>query len=92
MHHAVLVYVVERVADSRGDAHGALGGKLAALIQNLSKQAAVHPLHHHVDLAAVVVGEDLHHARMIELLADLLLALRSDRRILDRLPSPDAEL
>ena len=46
-------------------------GSLPLLVQDLAQQAAVHPLHHHVDPAAVVVGEHLHDAGVIQLFADL---------------------
>ena len=52
-------------------------GSLPLLAQHLPEQAAVHPLHHHVELAAVVVGQHLHDAGMVELLADLALALEA---------------
>ena len=43
----------------------------------VAQQVAGHPFHHHVDAAVVIVFENLHHARMVELLADLLLALEA---------------
>ena len=56
---------------------GALQRQLAAVVQHLAEQAAVHPLHHHVDLAAVVVGQHLHDAGVVQLLADFGLALEA---------------
>ena len=53
------------------------GGNLLLLVEDLAQQASVHPLHDHVDLAAIVIGEDLHHAGMIQGLADLFLALKA---------------
>ena len=50
------------------------GGSFPCSFRICAQQAALHPLHHHVELAAFVVAEDLHHARMIEHLADLFLA------------------
>ena len=49
-------------------------GSLRLLIQNGSQQPALHPLDHHVEAAALFAVEGLHHAGVVELLANLLLA------------------
>ena len=78
MHHAVAVDVIQRVADRDGDLDGALGRQHSCLLmQNLAQQAALHPLHHHVDPAAVAVRQHFHDAGMIQLFADLGLALEA---------------
>ena len=77
MHDAVIVDVLQRIQNARRDLDGALRRQLLLLVQDLPQQPAVHPLHDHVNLAAVIVGEDLHHAGMVHVLADLLLALEA---------------
>ena len=52
---AVMVDVVEGLQDFAGDVHGALGRELGFLGENIAEQAAVDPLHDHVDLAGLVV-------------------------------------
>ena len=46
-------------------------------MQYLPQQPPVHPLHHHVELAAVVIRQHFHDAGMIELLADFALAVET---------------
>ena len=53
------------------------GGSLRVFVEDLAEQAAVDPLHDHVDAAAIVVGEDFHHAGMVERLADFGFALEA---------------
>ena len=74
MHHAVRVNVVEGIEDAQRDADGALRRQLPLFAEDLPKQPALDPLHDHVNLAAVVVGEDLHHPGMVHQLADFFLA------------------
>ena len=82
MHHAVLVHVVERVADAQGDAHRPLDGQPALavrtlFVENSPQQRAFHPLDHHVGAAALFAIVGLHHAGVVEFLADFLLALEA---------------
>ncbi len=79
MHHAVLVQVVQRIANGNGQRNGAVDGQLplliqAPFIQNGPQQPALHPLDHHVGAAALFAVVGLHHAGVVNLLADLLLA------------------
>ena len=53
------------------------GGKFLFGVQDLAQQLSIHPLHDHVDLAAVVVGVHLHDAGMVELFADFLFAAKA---------------
>ena len=53
------------------------GGSFFSAFRIWRSKLAVHPLHDHVNLAAVVVREDLHHAGMVESLADFLFALKA---------------
>src|SRR5215469_3695430 len=76
MHHALAVDVLQRPADAERDLHSALRRKLP-LIKNLPQQPPFNPLHNHVNLAMAVLAHYLHHARMIQLLADLLLAMET---------------
>ena len=85
------VDVLQRVADAERDVDGALDGQFLLLDQDLAQQPAVHPLHDHVDPAAVFVVIHLHHAGVIELLADLFFALESGRRTADRPRLQDGE-
>ena len=51
--------------------------EMLALIQDLAQQAALAPLHHHVDARALFVAKDAHHVGMIEPFADARLALEA---------------
>ena len=77
MHHAVLVHVVQGIADSQRDFHSVLNRQLLFFVQDRAQQPAFDPLHHHVELAALFAVECLHHARVIEQLPDLLLPLEA---------------
>ena len=77
MDDAVAVDVVQRIADAQRDSYGALRRKFLLLVEDFAQQPAIDPFHHHVDLAAVAVGVHLHHAGMIEGLADILLAMKA---------------
>ena len=74
MHDAVSVDVIEYVQNAQGDAQGSLRREFLFPIEDLAQQAAIHPLHDHVDLAAVLVGEDFHDAGMVHGFADLFFA------------------
>jgi len=50
------------------------GGNLPCSDRTEREQAAFHPLHHHVDAAALGIGEHAHDAGVVHLLADLALA------------------
>ena len=91
MHHAVAVNVVERVQNLHRELDGALRRQLLLFMDDVAQQPALHPLHHHVDLAAGVVSQHLHHAGMIQHLADLRFALEALEQHRIGLPSPDAE-
>ena len=71
------VNVFDRGGDLQRDSDRPVGRKFSLLVQEPAKQAAFNPLHHHVVLTMMVVGENLHHARMIKLLADLLFTVES---------------
>ncbi len=77
MHHAVAMDVIQSVRDMDGDRSGALQRQLAAVLKNLPQEPAIHPLHYHVQLATVVVVQYLHHAWMVQFLADLGLTLKT---------------
>src|SRR5947207_902906 len=69
--------VFERVQYPERNPHRALGGELPLLVQNLPEQPPLHPLHDHVDLAASVLGDHLHHAGVVHGLADFLLTMKA---------------
>ncbi len=78
VYHAVAMDVVECIGDMDRDFHRALDRKFfPLLVQNLPEEAALHPLHHHVKRAAIAVGKHLHDTRVIELLADFALAMKT---------------
>jgi hypothetical protein len=74
VHHAVLVQVVERFADGHGEGHGAAHGQFSLFVEDGTQQPSVDPLDHHVEAAALFAVVGLHHAGVVDLLADLLLA------------------
>ncbi len=75
--NAVGVKVVERFQNAQRMRMARSRRQLALLVEDLAQQAAFDPLHDHVDLAAVVVGEDLHHAGMVHHLADFFFAAKA---------------
>ena len=77
MNDAVRVDVVKRFGNADRYMHRALGRQLLLFDQNLAKQAAFHPLHHHIDAAVAVGWKYLHHVRMVQRRADILLALEA---------------
>ena len=77
MYHTVAVDVIQGVADGDGDGARPLHRKSAVLGDQFSQQAALHPLHHHVDLAGLASVQHLHHPGMIQPFADFDLALET---------------
>ena len=77
MHDTVRVNVFQRLRNLQHDAEGAFRRELSLLIQNLPEEPAIDPLHCQVELTVVSIRKDLHHARVIQLFADLLLALEA---------------
>ena len=78
VHHAVLVHVVEGVADAQRNAGPrARWAACAALVQNRPQQPPLDPLDDHVEAAALFAVVGLHHAGVVQFLADLLLALEA---------------
>src|SRR6266849_774210 len=77
MYHSVAMNVIQGVADRNRDTPGPFNRQLSSLAQNLAEQAALYPLHHHVDAAAVFIREHFHHAGVIEFFADFRLALEA---------------
>ena len=47
------------------------------LAEYLAQELAIHPLHHHVDLAVIAVREDFHHAGVVQRLPDLFLTMEA---------------
>jgi len=54
--------------------HGSLDGQALLFVENVAQQAAVDPLDDHVAAAALFAVVGFHHAGVVDLLADLLLA------------------
>ena len=77
VHDAFAMDIFEGIADSQRDTNGAVNGQLFLFDQDLPQQPPIHPFHDHVHAAAIIVGVYLHHARMIELLANLFFALEA---------------
>jgi hypothetical protein len=48
-----------------------------AFIENFAQQAAIAPLHHHINAGALLAAEDAHHFGMVELFADAGFALKT---------------
>src|ERR1700687_5631095 len=57
--------------------HRPLRRQLGLFIENLPAQAPIHPLHDHVDAAAMFVGKNFHHTGMIQNLADFFLTMEA---------------
>ena len=76
MDHAIGVNIVESLQNLNGDADGALL-RHAAFIQNAAEQAAIAPLHHHVNPRALRFLIDLHHVGVVQPLSDSRLALKA---------------
>src|SRR6185437_306815 len=77
MDDAVLVHVIEGIADAESDLDCPLDGKLLFFVEDGTEQATVDPLDHHVGPAALFVVEGLHNAGVIEELTYLLLTIES---------------
>ena len=77
MHYPMVVDVTQSLADAECDLDGPLRRKFFFFGQYLAEQLPFGPFHHHVVLTAVIVGNHLHDARMIEMFADFLLALKT---------------
>ncbi len=77
VHDAVLMDIVEGVEDTDGDVNGAFGRHLALFEHDLAEQAALDPLHDHIDPGAVLVGVETHDVGVVERQADGLLALEA---------------
>ena len=70
------VNVFERFQHFDGDADGAVL-RHAAFVEDCAQQRAVAPLHHHVDARPLLSAVDAHDHGMVELLADVRLALEA---------------
>jgi Fe-S-cluster-containing dehydrogenase component/anaerobic selenocysteine-containing dehydrogenase len=70
-------FCIQRIQDVKRQLHGAIGVKLPLLVEDFPQQLTLNPLHHHVNLAAVVVGQHLHHAGVIQLFANFLLPMEA---------------
>ena len=77
VHDPLAVNVIQRLANLECDPHRALGGKLSLLVEDLTQQPPLHPLHDHVDPAAAILTYHLHYAGVIQLLANFLLAIKA---------------
>ena len=77
VHYPVAVNVLQRIADPERDPQRAFGGEFSLLVEDLTQQPAVNPLHDHVDPAAAILGHHLHNAGVIQLRADLLLPMEA---------------
>ena len=74
--NAVGVDVFEGVENTDGDADGALLGD-AAFVEDLAQQAALAPLHDHVDAGALLAAVDAHDLGVVEFFADAGFALKA---------------
>ncbi len=77
MHDALAVNVFQRFANSLSNADCAFDRHLFLLDQNLPQQLPFHPLHDHVNAAAVVIRVHSHDAGMVELLPDFFFTLEA---------------
>src|SRR3954447_3426471 len=58
-------------------ADSAFGGNFALFVENLAEEAPLYPLHHHIDLAAVLVDENFHDPWVVQSLSDFFFSLES---------------
>ena len=80
MDDAVGVDVVESLENAVGDADGAVLGK-SALVHDLAQQAALAPLHDHVDAGALFAAKDAHDVGVVEPFADAASRLKRSKRM-----------
>src|SRR4029077_2856378 len=62
---------------AEGDSYGAHRGGFFLLVEDLTQQPALNPLHHHVDLATVAVRVYVHNAGMIDGLANIFFTVKA---------------
>src|SRR6266481_5924070 len=68
--------VLQSIQNAQCDANSSIHWEPLLFTKNLAQQPAVKPFHDHIDLATVIICHHLHYARMVQLLADLLFAMK----------------